>query len=244
MAPAKAKQKEGGGERVSIINAVKTPLGFFVLVVLVVEGALGGLAAKGPNQLTALYGMFGFLAALIAVVAFFAVRYPEALLGRRANEQGLAELRKFCDRISGYWWESIQPAEPTALSLVEISRDPITETVKMKAHAYNSKGEVAAFWESVAVCIKPTEGKVFYYWKGWHPLRPSEPFEGFGEISFNESLNNAVGVFSDTNLTDWKTTIRKSATLQRSSDQEVQVLKTRDDKLTSGLVRSKLSLAS
>ncbi len=71
--------------RVAIINAVKTPLGFFVLVVLVVEVALGGLAAKaeGENQLVALYGMLVVVLALIAVVAFFSYRRPEALIGER-----------------------------------------------------------------------------------------------------------------------------------------------------------------
>jgi hypothetical protein len=84
LAPTKAKQQTASS-RVSIINAVRTPPGFFVLVVLVVEVALGGLAARtgGQNQLVALYGMLFVVLALIAVVAFFAYRRPEALTGER-----------------------------------------------------------------------------------------------------------------------------------------------------------------
>ncbi len=44
-------------DRTSIISAVKTPLGFFVLVVLVVEGILGtlsGAALSGSDRSVAL----------------------------------------------------------------------------------------------------------------------------------------------------------------------------------------------
>ena len=72
--------------RVGIISTVKTPLGFFVLVVLVVEAILGGIAyaSNTPNSTFALLGMIGILVLLIAVVVFLAVYRPEALRGRRA----------------------------------------------------------------------------------------------------------------------------------------------------------------
>ena len=72
--------------RVGIIRTVQTPLGFFVLVVLVVEVILGGIAydSSGLNSTLALVGIVGILLILIAVVAFMAYYRPEALRGVRA----------------------------------------------------------------------------------------------------------------------------------------------------------------
>jgi hypothetical protein len=128
----KGKKNKEKVDRVSIINAVKNPLNFFVLVVLVIEALLGGLAAQGPNQLTALYGMFFFLAVLIAVVVFFAYFRPEVVRSQRETERGLQQLRKFSSGLSDYWGESIHPSVPSALSVVEISPDPVTEAIKMR----------------------------------------------------------------------------------------------------------------
>lgn len=94
----------------------------------------------------------------------------------------------------------------------------MTETVKIKGDSFNGNGELVAIWESIATCINPSQRLVFYYWKGWHPIAPNDPYEGFGQISFHESLHNGFGVFSDTNLTDWKTTTRKSVIFERISD--------------------------
>jgi len=72
--------------RIGIIRAVQTPLGFFVLVVLVVEAILGGIVyTKNVQNVTlALVLMVVILLALIAVVAFMAYYRPEALRGVRA----------------------------------------------------------------------------------------------------------------------------------------------------------------
>jgi hypothetical protein len=75
-------------DRTSIISAVKTPLGFFALVVLVVEGILGtlsGTALSGSDRSVALYGMLALIGVLIAVVFSLAVFRPEALAGARRN---------------------------------------------------------------------------------------------------------------------------------------------------------------
>jgi hypothetical protein len=73
-------------DRIGIIRSVQTPLGFFVLVVLVVEAILGGVAYASDtfNSTLALISMVAILFALIAVVAFMAYYRPEALKGIRA----------------------------------------------------------------------------------------------------------------------------------------------------------------
>jgi len=239
--------KQRISDRVAIISAVKTYLGFFVLVVLVVEAVLGALALKtqGENQLVALYGMLFVIVALIAVVSFFAYRKPEALLRTVAATatSEVQSMQDFCSRISGHWWERIIPDEPSAISFVEIRPDWATSTVKMKGNAYTRAGELAANWESVASCINPGERKIFYYWKGLHPSRPKEPFEGFGEISFREfsnQIDSGDGVFSDTNVIDMKSTTKKSVEFRRSVTSEIQVMQEGNDKVISEMVRKKL----
>lgn len=67
--------------RDSIIKVVRTPLGFFTLIALIVEVALGTLAMKlsGESQLIALYGMIGTLLLLIVVVAVIGYKRPGSL---------------------------------------------------------------------------------------------------------------------------------------------------------------------
>lgn len=240
--------QQNDSDRVAIISAVKTYLGFFVLVVLVVEAALGALAVKaqGQNQLIALYGMLFVIAALIAIVAFFAYKKPEALLRSAAADvaSDTKSLQDFCRLIAGQWWQRITPDEPSAISFMEIRPDPATNTIRMNGSAYSKSGEPASRWESVASCINLNERKVFYYWKGWYPSRPNEPFEGFGEVSFPGSakqIDSGSGYFSDTNVTDMKSTTRKSFELRRGAGSETQVMLAGDRELISELVRKKLS---
>lgn len=81
--------------RIGVIGAVQTPLGFFTLVVLVVEGILGSVAAfSGTERSTALYGMLAIIGALIIVVAGFAVFRPEALSGIRQEQKLEEELQQ------------------------------------------------------------------------------------------------------------------------------------------------------
>jgi hypothetical protein len=235
-------QEQKISERVLIINAVKTYLGFFVLVVLVIEATLGVLALKssGHIQVAAVYGMIIIIMALILIVSFFAYRKPDALFRSMVGQQ---QLQEFSRAIQGHWWERIRPEEPTALSFAEITPDAATSTVRMSGKGFGRDGEVSAIWETVSTCINPAEKKVFYYWKGWHPSKPGEPYEGFGEIAFHESekgIVNGVGFFSDTNLTDLKSTTMKSIEFYRSTVDETQLMMENDSELISGLIRKKL----
>lgn len=72
-------------EQVSIINAIKTPLGFFSLIVLVVESALVGLALtiSGTDRTFLLYAITFIIIFLILLVALISSFKPEALWGKR-----------------------------------------------------------------------------------------------------------------------------------------------------------------
>jgi hypothetical protein len=231
-------------ERVAVINAVKTYLGFFVLVILIVEIVLGAVAlkAQGVNQMIALYGMLFVILVMVAVVSFFAYKKPEALLRTARQQMDNAQpLHDFSNRVSGYWWESITHGS-TSISLVEIRLDAATGTVKMKGKGYNKEGGFSSVWESVASCINPGERKVFYYWKGWHTSHPNEAYEGFGEVSFDDAnhIERAVGFFSDTNLTDMKTTTRKSIEFRRCPEADIQIMLNGDNSEIAKLINRKL----
>jgi hypothetical protein len=78
-----------GGSRSEVIRTVSTPLGFFALVVLVIEVILGALAATGTGEgRTITVGvMLVVIIGLVGIVAYFAYHRPEALFGRRYREE-------------------------------------------------------------------------------------------------------------------------------------------------------------
>ena len=74
-------------QRTKIIEAVRTPLGIFTLIVLVVEGVLGAVTATGgatdPNRTLLISSMIGIIVLLIVTVGVIAFVKPEALWGKR-----------------------------------------------------------------------------------------------------------------------------------------------------------------
>lgn len=245
MASSNSKSKSTEGEgRAALLRAVKTPLGFFALVALVIEAMLAVLAAMsaGIDRTLALAGMLLIIVALVVVVALLAYLRPEALRGSRPKPSSDGALAAFCARIQGPWWERVSPAIPSAISFVEMLPDAATGGVKLRGSAYDNEGQLAAHWESLACCINLSEAKLFYYWRGWHPQRPSEPFEGFGEIVFQPAsgaFERAHGFFSDTNLTDLKSTTRKAIEFRRASAQDLQQI--REGRDVAALVRLRLA---
>src|SRR5687768_3350197 len=69
--------------QVDLLREIGTPLKYFALAILIVNGILGGLALKatGGDFTLLVAGMIVSLVLLIAVVGFLAVKRPEALLG-------------------------------------------------------------------------------------------------------------------------------------------------------------------
>ena len=68
--------------RASILGAVKTPLKFFALIALIVEGILAGVfvASTGLDRTILIVGMIALVFTLIAVVAFITFLKPESLI--------------------------------------------------------------------------------------------------------------------------------------------------------------------
>jgi hypothetical protein len=84
-------RSQQAGERLSLVEAIKTPLGFFSLAILVVEALLGGLALalSGSDRTFLLFSIVGILVLLVLVVATIASLRPEALRAQR--DSGLDE---------------------------------------------------------------------------------------------------------------------------------------------------------
>lgn len=87
------KAASGTGPRVSVINAVQTPLGFFALALLIVEAVLGAIAiSSGGIERTIAMGIMALgVFTIVALVAYFAYHRPEALSGSRYHPTPPAE---------------------------------------------------------------------------------------------------------------------------------------------------------
>jgi hypothetical protein len=224
--PEENSKNQTTSERVAILKLIKTPLSFFVLIALIIEAILGGLAIKstGETQKIALWAVIIVVVLLILVVTVLTIWKPDYLLGRFSSDQGISD---FCKRITGEWWEKVIPSNSTALSMFKIRFDLLTNTVYMTGITYDIKGEMVAEWWTEASCISLTASKVFYPWKGRHISDPGIPFEGFGEITFDDNHERIVkgrGLFSDTRLTDLSSTQWKSTILRRCSEDEENIM--------------------
>jgi len=228
--PEENSKKQTTSEREAILKLIKTPLSFFVLIALIIETVLGGLAIKmsGEVQKISLWGVIIVVVLLILVVTVLTILKPDYLLGRFSSDQGISD---FCKKIAGEWWEKVTPADSTALSKFKIRFDLLTNTVCMNGTTYDIKGDMVAEWWTEASCINLTYSKVFYYWKGRHISDPGIPYEGFGEITFDDNQNKIIkgrGLFSDTRLTDLSSTQWKSTILRRCSGDEESIMSEND----------------
>lgn len=150
----------------------------------------------------------------------------------------------FCNKITGFWWELIRPNALSALSFISIHYDEETLNLKMTGRSYDTEGNYIAYWESKSTGIHFREHKVFYYWEGWFPSKPSEPFEGVGEVSFYslvEIFKEGNGIFSNINITDIKSIQKSSFELSRSTVAEESVMYSKDKKRIADLITDKLS---
>jgi hypothetical protein len=88
MGEAQTQQPpSASGSRVELINTVQKPLGFFVLVVLVVEVILGIVAglSEGRDRTYLIVGMLVLIFALVGIVTAMALWRPESLQGLRPH---------------------------------------------------------------------------------------------------------------------------------------------------------------
>ena len=216
-------KKQNPSDRIGIIEAVKTPLGFFTLASLVVEATLGGLAYRlsGNPQLIALWGMIGTLLLLIVIVALIAIYRPESL-GPTGGPVPIPDL----DAISGAWWELI-PNDPH----IAISYFEITTTANLQVHlegtAYDPSGIRMGAWRSEWACFNHNTRELFYYWVGDHfsPDTHDKDFSGVGLLYFGQArklraFEHGTGWFTFGNLRELKLEGRRKIDIRRVTDTE------------------------
>jgi hypothetical protein len=86
------KESEDSRPRTSLVQAVKTPLGFFALVVVVMQAILcvSLRDLKQPDSTYLIGGMLVVLIGLVGIVSLLAVRHPDAVGLRSPRSQGIA----------------------------------------------------------------------------------------------------------------------------------------------------------
>ncbi|MGE5048167.1 MAG: hypothetical protein ACM3PC_06345 [Deltaproteobacteria bacterium] len=234
------RQEPRAEDRVRLVEMVKTPLGFFVLAMLVAEGVCGALAlgTSGTTQAWVVGGFFAAFFALVAVVAFLAFNRPGQLMGR---DETAEKIRSFCRRLQGGWWEVLIPAQPSAVSSVEIDADAEALTVRVSGRAYGLDGALVDVWESTAAAVNANERKLYYQWKGRRLADPNRQYEGFGEMTFSAGLDSGEGTFFDTDASDWSRACRKSTLLSRASADETRRVRNGDAPAVAELVRRRVA---
>jgi hypothetical protein len=132
------------------------------------------------------------------------VRYEEATTAAEVKVVG-QKLRKAIEnegrlaRIEGLWWQysltERGPREPSAVSLLRISRDR-TGALDLAGRSWQEDGGLSARYWSEAAREKKDPPGIFYYWKGERPRDPNAPqLDGTGEIRL-ESEDRAAGYFT------------------------------------------------
>lgn len=126
-------------DRRSLIEAIKTPLGFFSLIVLVIESLFGGLAiasASGDERMLLVKLIVGILVLIIILVAAISWFRPEALWGKRysplddAFAAGLGE--EFYTAMDGYLNNLEEEAREEAYELL---RETIASSPHIRSRA-------------------------------------------------------------------------------------------------------------
>jgi hypothetical protein len=102
-------------------------------------------------------------------------------------------------RIEGLWWQysltERGPREPSAVSLLRISRDR-AGALEIAGRSWQEDGTLSARYWSEAAKEKKDPSGIFYYWNGERPRDPNAPqLEGTGEIRI-ESADRAAGYFT------------------------------------------------
>ncbi len=151
----------------------------------------------------------------------------------------------FCNKITGFWWERIKPDTAPALSFVDIQYDKEIVMLKMNGRSFDKEGNNIAYWESRTTGVHFNEKKVFYHWEGLFPSKPSEKFEGVGEISFN-SLKDDVfmegkGSFSNINSVDAESLYKSSSGFSRSDAKEEKIMRSNDKERIVKFITDKIS---
>ncbi|HET6898618.1 MAG TPA: TIR domain-containing protein [Vicinamibacteria bacterium] len=176
------------------------------------------------------------------------VRYEEATTASEVKAV-CQKLRKAIEnegrlaRIEGLWWQysltERGPREPSAISLLRISRDR-TGGLEIAGRSWQEDGTLSARYWSEAAKEKKDPSGIFYFWNGERPRDPNAPqLEGTGEIRL-ESADRAAGYF--TTRADGPTPVnaRTSGVYWRADPRDLAVLDGSDETQRAELIAARI----
>jgi hypothetical protein len=146
-------------------------------------------------------------------------------------------------RIEGLWWQfsltELGPLEPSALSLLRISRDR-DGALELRGRSWQEDGRLSArYWCEASKERKEPSG-VFYYWKGERPRDSNAPqLDGTGEILL-ESADRASGYFTTRSDMPASVNARTAGVYWRAEPGDLSILDGSDDRQRAELISERL----
>jgi hypothetical protein len=147
-------------------------------------------------------------------------------------------------RIEGSWWQfsltARSPEEPSAVSLVRISRDR-GGALEVAGRGWQEDGTLSSRYWSEATKEKTDPSGVFYYWNGERPRDPNAPqLYGTGEIRI-ETTDRAAGYWTTRSETSPELNARTSGVYLRADPGDLTVLDGDDDRQRAELIAERLT---
>jgi hypothetical protein len=146
-------------------------------------------------------------------------------------------------RIEGAWWQfsltERTPEEPSAVSLVRISRDR-RGALEVAGRGWQDDGTLSSRYWSEATKEKSDPSGVFYYWNGERPRDPNAPqLYGTGEILI-ETPDRAAGYWTTRSESSPDINARTSGVYLRADPEDLTILDGDDDRQRAGLIAERL----
>ena len=146
-------------------------------------------------------------------------------------------------RIGGLWWEFALtergPGEPSAVSLLQISRDR-DGSLKVSGRSWQEDGRLSARYWSEAVKERKEPSGIFFYFKGERPLDPNAPqLDGTADIRL-ESADRAAGYFTTRSDARPELNARTAGVFLRAEPGDMKILDGSDQRQRAKLIANQL----
>jgi hypothetical protein len=176
------------------------------------------------------------------------VRYEEVTTASEVKAV-IQKLRKAIENegrlasIEGLWWQysltERGPREPSAISLLRISRDR-AGALEIAGRSWQEDGTLSARYWSEAAKEKKEPSGIFYFWNGERPRDPNAPqLEGTGEIRL-ESADRATGYFTTRADGRTKVNARTSGVYWRADPGDMAILDGNDEQRRAELIAERI----
>jgi hypothetical protein len=162
-------------------------------------------------------------------------------------DDGVHTTRGFLHEIAGGWWERVRSEnDDTKLSWMwfEPSTDGTGQTIT--GRGFSEGGSNASRWkiDLVSIHAQLPEPILEYYWEGHHLPKSNLLFGGKGWLRFtiseNGSINQGTGEFKDVCMDEAQPPTTKLVDLQRATQEEVVIMKGKDENKCRTLADQKL----